>query len=143
VAQLEQDGDLRGLVRVLEDASTDGATKANAARALGNLAAANANYKVAVATAGAIPLLVELLRGGSDEGKKNATGTLWKLAVGNASNAAVIVLADAIPPMEDMVRSRGSAKGKKFAAMALSNLTTEHCSLVRLRQRQLPGYTQD
>jgi hypothetical protein len=36
VAQLERDS-LFGLVRALEDASADGATKANAAGALGNL----------------------------------------------------------------------------------------------------------
>jgi hypothetical protein len=55
VAQLERDGDLRGLVRVLEDTSVDCAIKAKAAEALSNLVFADDVIAAAVVAAGAIP----------------------------------------------------------------------------------------
>jgi hypothetical protein len=80
VAQLERDRDLRGLVRVLEDASADGATKANAARALKNLICGNDSNTVAVFMAGTLPQLVELLSVGLDEGRAEAAGVLRNIA---------------------------------------------------------------
>jgi hypothetical protein len=71
-AQPERNGQFHGLVWALEDASADGATKARAAWALGILANGNAADSAAIAAAGAIPLLVELLSGGLDEGRANA-----------------------------------------------------------------------
>ena len=50
MAQLERDRDLRGLVRVLEDTSADSATKANAGRALRNLARDTNNNAVVAAS---------------------------------------------------------------------------------------------
>jgi hypothetical protein len=93
VDQLQRDRDFDGLVRVLEDVSADGATKANVAGALGNLsnlAAANAANKAAVVAAGALPQLVELLRDGSDEGKKNAALALSQLAHMNNDAAGAL-----------------------------------------------------
>jgi hypothetical protein len=80
LAQLEQEGNFRGLVQVLEDAIVDDASKANAARALGNLASGNNDIKAAIVAAGAIPLLMELLRDGSDLGKAMAAGALANLS---------------------------------------------------------------
>jgi len=83
------------LVRLLEDASTDDTTKSNAARALCLFADANENNKAAVAAAGAIPPLVELLRGGSDEGRAEAAEALWVLvAYSHDDNDAVIPLVE-------------------------------------------------
>jgi hypothetical protein len=68
-AQLERHGHISGLVRVLEDASIVDAwgsipfTKLNAVEVLGSLAAGS---RAAIVEAGAIPLLVDLLRSGSD-----------------------------------------------------------------------------
>jgi hypothetical protein len=56
-----------------------------------------------IAAAGAIPLLVELLRGGSENGKEAgrqvAAGALWNLADGGikVTTAAMIVAAGALP----------------------------------------------
>jgi hypothetical protein len=49
---MEREGDLCGLVRVLEDASADGATKANATRALGNLTCDNDSNTAVIMVAG-------------------------------------------------------------------------------------------
>ena len=81
MAELQKDiKNLYGLVRVLEDASADDATKANAARVLGNIAAASYADNRAVVAAGAIPLLVEVLSGGSEWGREMAANALSNLA---------------------------------------------------------------
>jgi hypothetical protein len=53
----------------------------------------DANYKPAAMAAAAemIPLLVALLRGGSDEGKAGAAEVLMRLVRGNKANMAAIV----------------------------------------------------
>jgi vacuolar protein 8 len=102
------------LVRLLEDASTDDTTKSNAARALCLFADANENNRVAVAAAGAIPPLVELLRGGSDEGRAEAAEALWILAYSDDDN-------DAVTPLVELL-SGGSDEGRAEAARALGNL---------------------
>jgi vacuolar protein 8 len=153
VAQMERDGNFRGLVRALEDASANGATKANAVRALGD-ASRDTHHTVAiveagaipilvaadrmragrrphprwgdcsltlerplVAAAGAIPALVDLLRGGSDKGKGNAAGALLNMAYNDVENRVSVAIANAIPPLVELLCG-GSAK----AAMILSNL---------------------
>ena len=79
---------------MLEDASTDDTTKSNAARALCLFADANENNRAAVAAAGAIPPLVELLRGGSGEGRAEAAEALWILAYSHDDSDAVIPLVE-------------------------------------------------
>jgi vacuolar protein 8 len=118
--QLEED--LRGLVRVLEDASAGNATKANAAGKLARHARGdwgNPRTK-AVVVAGAIPSLVELLRGGLNEGKKNAAAALGMIAPCSDATAAMVA-AGALPMLVELLRS-GSDKGKATAAGALANL---------------------
>jgi hypothetical protein len=56
VVQLEQDGDFRGLVQALEDASADDVTKGNTAMALARLMRVDAD-KADIVAAGAIPPL--------------------------------------------------------------------------------------
>jgi hypothetical protein len=98
MAQLGRDGDLRGLVRVLEDASADDTTKGNAARALETFTAANEDNRAAVVAAGTIPLLVELLRGDSDEGRAKARGP-WRTShsTTTTTNVDAIMAVAAIP----------------------------------------------
>jgi hypothetical protein len=98
VAQLERDRDLRGLVRALEDTCADGAIKANVAGALGNLMIADNENRAAVLAVGAIPPLVELLRGSSDQGKAETAGALRNITGGNDANKAAVSAAGAILP---------------------------------------------
>jgi hypothetical protein len=119
VAQPERDGDVRGLVQALEDAFADAAIKAFAAGALAWLACDNAST-VAVVVVGALPLLVELLRGGSDKGRSFAAATLAILACKNA-NLAAVMAAGALPSLVELLRS-GSDQGRANAAAALCKL---------------------
>jgi hypothetical protein len=78
---------------VLEDASTEGATKANAARALGVFALLTAPTDAnrdAVAAAGTVPPLVELLSSCSGEAVANARGALENIACDAANRAAIV-----------------------------------------------------
>jgi hypothetical protein len=66
------------LVELLSSGSDDG--RVYAAVALGNLACGNDTITAAVVAAGAIPLMVELLRGGgSVEGRMYAVEALYNL----------------------------------------------------------------
>jgi hypothetical protein len=93
VAQLERDTALLGLVRVLEDASADNATKANAARLLVMFVRDTDDDTATIVEAGALPLLVEMLRGGSDEGWAKAADTLANLMFRNNDNKEAVVAA--------------------------------------------------
>jgi hypothetical protein len=95
VAQLLRDGDFRGLVRALEDATADDGIKANAAFALGMFSSTNAADKAAVVTEGAVKALMKLLRRGSDEGRANAAGALGSLLFGREDIAVAVVAAGA------------------------------------------------
>jgi hypothetical protein len=56
VAQLKRHTALRGLVQALEDASADGATKANTARMLGMFVRDAADNAATIVEAGVLPL---------------------------------------------------------------------------------------
>jgi hypothetical protein len=76
-----------------------------------------------VVTAGALPPLVELvelLRGGSDEGRMYAAGALGNLAI---DNEAAVVGAGAIPPLVEMLRG-ASDEVRKHAGLALRKIMT-------------------
>ena len=60
-----------------------------AAGALYILAANNADNRVAIAQAGAIPVLVELTRSGTPVAREQAAGALWSLGA-NAENRALL-----------------------------------------------------
>ena len=78
---------------------------------------ANLNVWVACAEAGAIPILVELLRNGRAEDKGAAAGSLQFIAVDNQS---AIVEAGGIPPLVELLRSDTDfVEGKANAACAL------------------------
>ena len=114
-------------VRALREG--DDAAKLAAARALSDLtcylprSVLDAN-KVAIAEAGGIPPLVELLRDGSAEAKRQAVRALGSLAYNNNANdanQALIAEAGGIPPLVELMRD-GSAEAKSMAAWALHNL---------------------
>jgi vacuolar protein 8 len=124
VAQLWQDGDLHGLVRVLGDTSTEYDTKMDAAGALGNLMGADddddyLDIVAVVVAAGAIPLLVELLRGGSNQlSRSEIAATLETLAFDN-DNLAAVVAAGALPQLVELLRGSWG-EGRAKAARTLT-----------------------
>ncbi|KAH8073040.1 hypothetical protein JL721_3015 [Aureococcus anophagefferens] len=111
-------------VRALREG--DDASKMAAVRAL--LAFDDADLydiSLAIAKAGGIPPLVELLRDGSAEAKLLAVAALCNLAYGNAANKVLIAEAGAVPPLVELLRS-GSAEAKDHAVCALSNLARDN-----------------
>jgi hypothetical protein len=115
---MEREGDIRGLVRVLEDTSADCTTKAESAQALEHIMISYGRAVridiAAVVAAGAIPLLAELLRGGSDKGRFAAARVLGTLAdaYGRPQYATAVVVAGAIPSLVALLRD-GSNEGRQ------------------------------
>jgi hypothetical protein len=123
---------------LVRDASVEG--KESVAGALRNLARGDATNKAAIFTAGGIPPLVKLLRGGSDKCKKNAAGALRNLANGKAANRAAIFTAGGTPLLMALLRYGGFAEGRRNAAGALYKLMLHDAGR---RQVAGLGYTQD
>ena len=93
---------IEGLVRILREG--DDAAKFAAARELCNHAHGKRASKAAIAEAGGIPPLVELLRDGSVEGKRSAARVLCHLTSNDAARVA-IAEAGGIPLLVDLLRS--------------------------------------
>ncbi|KAH8098909.1 hypothetical protein JL720_1879 [Aureococcus anophagefferens] len=110
--------EIEGLVRALREG--DDAAKSVAALALDSLACGNVANKVAIAEAGGIAPLVELLRDGSAWAKQLAVQVLWSLAYVE-NNTVLIAEAGAIPPLVELFRN-GPGNAKPTAAWALRNL---------------------
>ena len=113
-------------VRALREG--DDATKTEAARALRNLASGvpdpwRAN-RVAIANAGGIAPLVELLRDGSAEAKAQAAEALAVLMF-NVDNRALIAEAGGIPLLVELLRD-GTVGAKWSAAFALGKLAYDN-----------------
>mmetsp|Transcript_23181 Transcript_23181/g.51980 ORF Transcript_23181/g.51980 Transcript_23181/m.51980 type:complete len:110 (-) Transcript_23181:29-358(-) len=68
--------------------------------------------------AGAIPLLILLLRNGTAQGKRNAAVALWNLAANNAANQGTIAAASAVSLLI-LLLQEGTAEGEIQAAAAL------------------------
>jgi HEAT repeat protein len=106
-------------MRALEDASTDNDTRSDAAIALASLTWDNANNA-------AIPHLVELLRGGSVNGRTNAAAALRGLTISDDDAIkAAIVAAGAIPLLVELLRG-GLVEGREYAAGVLGNLAHDN-----------------
>ena len=117
--------EIEGLVRALREG--DDAAKAAAARRLGWLAFNNRTNKAAIAEAGGIPPLVELLCDRSAEAKRWAARALGNLSRNNDANAVLIAAAGGIPPLVDLLRDE-SANAELVAASALWNLPSNNAS---------------
>ncbi|CAK8573118.1 unnamed protein product [Lathyrus sativus] len=85
------------------------------------LAKRNADNRVCIAEAGAIPLLVELLSSGDPRTQEHAVTALLNLSI-NESNKGTIVNAGAIPDIVDVLRS-GSMEARENAAATLFSLS--------------------
>ena len=101
----------------------DDAGVCDLAGALCNLAVNDAN-KAAIASAGGIAPLIELVRGGTDGAKESAARALAELAREHADNCAAIALAGGIVPLVELVRS-GTDGAKRKAARALQYLASD------------------
>lgn len=91
-----------------------------AARAIAGAACKPANRQ-AIAEAGAIPPLVELLGSGSTGAREAAAEALANLASQTPSNAQAMVEGGSIPALIDLLSS-GSAGSKAEAARGLTNI---------------------
>jgi hypothetical protein len=118
-AQLERNGHISELVRVLEDASGVAAAKTHAARMLWNFMESNDANRAAIVEVGAVPLLVGLLSGDTEEGRAAAEDVLGFLADGNDDIAAVIVEAGVVPLLVDLLVDLGGSEGGRAAAAEL------------------------
>ncbi|CAI8604144.1 unnamed protein product [Vicia faba] len=85
------------------------------------LAKRNADNRVCIAEAGAIPLLVELLSSGDPRTQEHAVTALLNLSI-NESNKGTIVNAGAIPDIVDVLRN-GSMEARENAAATLFSLS--------------------
>ena len=108
--------------------SGDAAVKVQAAKALAGRADESDANRVAIAEAGGIVLLVELVRGGSADAQETAADALWKLAK-NDANKVAIARAGGIAPLIELVRS-----GSAFAAKALFSVATNGANLAALAE---------
>jgi hypothetical protein len=85
------------------------------------LAKRNADNRVCIADAGAIPLLVELLSSLDPRTQEHAVTALLNLSI-NESNKGTIVNAGAIPDIVDVLRN-GSMEARENAAATLFSLS--------------------
>ncbi|XP_050211035.1 U-box domain-containing protein 14 [Mercurialis annua] len=116
------DCDKAAIVALLEKlANGDREQQRAAAGELRLLAKRNADNRVCIAEAGAIPLLVELLSSTDPRTQEHAVTALLNLSI-NDSNKGTIVNAGAIPDIVDVLRN-GSTEARENAAATLFSLS--------------------
>ena len=107
-------------------------TQQYAALTLNNLAV-NADNKVRIASAGAIPPLVALLGPQSSEGVQEYAGlALSSLCSNNDDNRVMVAAVGAIPPLVALLGSQRSAGVQEQAAKALCNLAKNADNQVKI-----------
>ena len=112
-------------VRALREG--DDASKTAAAAALTNLAFMNAANKVAIAQAGGIEPLVQLLHDGSAEAKAKAAKALGTISW-NADNRVLIAEASGIPALVELLRNQSEYYKIGGPALALHNLACNNAA---------------
>lgn len=105
------------------------ALQTNAAATLVNLSIEKCN-KIKIVRAGIVPLLIEVLRNGSDESREHAAGALFSLAIENENRTAIGVLG-ALQPLMHAIRS-GSQRCRLDSASALYHLTLVQINRVKI-----------
>ncbi|WMV21554.1 hypothetical protein MTR67_014939 [Solanum verrucosum] len=101
----------------------------NAVAALVNLSLAEIN-KVKIVRAGITSLLIDLLKGGSEETKEHAAGAIFSLALEDDNKTAIGVLG-ALQPLLHALRS-GTERTRHDSALALYHLTLVQSNRVKL-----------
>ncbi|KAJ0392146.1 hypothetical protein P43SY_005421 [Pythium insidiosum] len=117
------------LLAALRSGSDD--DKANAAFALGNLAKRDPASQAAIASAGAIPLLVALVASGSLESRAKAARAITALACGNDTNRNGIISALLV------LLLTGSKESQANAAYAFARLCANDVSERSLNQQAI------
>jgi len=117
---------LSDAVRLLASGSHPVQQRAAIASALGNLVKGSADptgiNRIAVARAGAIPPLIQLLKSENSEGQLQAAWALHNLTSKNADNKEVVVKENGVSPLVTALRM-GTAETKAQAIGALRNLS--------------------
>ncbi|KZV31243.1 U-box domain-containing protein 38-like [Dorcoceras hygrometricum] len=103
--------------------------KTNAAATLVNLSIEKRN-KIKIVRAGIVPLLIDVLRNGSDESKEHAAGAIFSLAIENENRTTIGVLG-ALQPLMHAIRS-GSQRCRLDSASALYHLTLVQTNIVKI-----------
>ncbi|XP_075514070.1 U-box domain-containing protein 40-like [Primulina tabacum] len=101
----------------------------NAAATLVNLSIEKRN-KIKIVRAGIVPLLIEVLRNGSDESREHAAGAIFSLAIENENRTTIGVLG-ALQPLMHALRS-GSQRCRLDSASALYHLTLVQTNRVKI-----------
>jgi vacuolar protein 8 len=112
------DGDFGPLIFFLKDGTAEGAMK-RAAAALSQ-SAADTNNSIAIVKQGAVPPLIDVLRGGSADAKEQAARALWNLSVQTDHQVSIFEAGAAAPLIDILASSADDAKAA--AAGVLSNL---------------------
>ncbi|XP_073039856.1 U-box domain-containing protein 40-like [Primulina eburnea] len=105
------------------------ALQTNAAATLVNLSIEKCN-KIKIVRAGIVPLLIEVLRNGSDESREHAAGAIFSLAIENDNRTTIGVLG-ALQPLMHAIRS-GSQRCRLDSASALYHLTLVQTNRVKI-----------
>ncbi|XP_021295512.1 U-box domain-containing protein 14 [Herrania umbratica] len=116
------DCDRAAIIALLEKLANGNSEQQRAAAGeLRLLAKRNADNRVCIAEAGAIPLLVELLSSTDSRTQEHAVTALLNLSI-NESNKGTIVNAGAIPDIVDVLKN-GSMEARENAAATLFSLS--------------------
>ncbi|KAK3035801.1 hypothetical protein RJ639_034617 [Escallonia herrerae] len=105
------------------------AVQANAAASLVNLSLEKAN-KVRIVRSGAVPPLIDVLKGGCAESQEHAAGALFSLALEDDNKTAIGVLG-ALQPLLHALRSE-SERTRHDSALALYHLSLVQSNRVKL-----------
>ncbi|OWM65371.1 U-box domain-containing protein 38-like [Punica granatum] len=101
----------------------------NACASMVNLSLENSN-KVEIVRLGVVPLLIDVLKGGSGESQEHGAGALFSLALDDDNKTAIGVLG-ALPPLLHALRSE-SERTRHDSALALYNLTLVQSNRIKL-----------
>ncbi|XP_044477430.1 U-box domain-containing protein 38-like [Mangifera indica] len=110
-------------------ASRYSVVQTNAIASLVNLSLGKPN-KVLIVRSGIVPLLIDVLKSGSDESQEHAAGALFSLALDDENKMAIGVLG-ALQPLMHTLRA-GSERTRHDSALALYHLTLIQSNRVKL-----------
>lgn len=113
--------------------SEDAKTQEHAVTTLLNLSIIEDNKKDIVNAAGALDLVIAVLKSGhAMEARENAAAVLFSLSVSDEVKVQIGSKFDAIPALVTLLKEGSNQRGKKDAATALFNLAVYHGNKVKI-----------